>query len=300
MGKTFSKSEHKIIEMLKACKSFKYNNKKYDIKLLGKPSSKDGEPKTDIYIYAENIVNENDFLEFKISFKQKNYEFLENKISAIRAEEIFGSQWKNIITNSINKIKDKFNEKKLIYKNKKGKTEAGSFTLGWKFELLNVKSGNLSEEIKLSRNQMYDVFSGTNLDDDKKNAIVCGHRIKNSGIANYILIDDEYSSVEDMLSKIITMDEYVKNHKKLFFACKALNYRSFKHKFDGNRPLSVFVNWTIVNNKLNGKLIFDEPLLHKGNEIYNNLLNCLKEIHVDNTNDINSNNVEGNIVYEEE
>lgn len=299
MAKTFSLTEHKIIAMLDACKTFNYNNKKYDIKILGKPTSSKGEPKTDIYIYAENINDNNDNIEFKISFKQKNYEFIENKMSSERAEEIFGENWSTILYNSILNIKDKFENKKLIYKNSKGKTEKGCFTLGWKFELLNVKSGNLSGEILLNENQLYDIFAGTNLNDDKKNAVVQGEKINNSGIANSILIEDEYESVEDMLSKIISMDDYVKEHNKIYFACKALNYRSIKRKFDGNRPLSVFVDWKIINNKLNGKLVFNEPLKHRGNEIYDKLMNCFKILNIDDTNDISGDNVEGDIIYEE-
>ena len=298
MAKTFSKSEHEIIEMLNACKIFNYNGKKYDIKVLGKPASSSGEPKTDIYIYAVFVNDENDQLEFKISFKQKNFEFLENKISADRAEEIFGNDWLKIVTDSILNIKDKFEEKKLIYKKKFGKTEQGCFTLGWKFELLNVKSGNLSDEIQLNEEQLYDIFAGTNLDDDKRNAMVQGNRIPDSGIANYILIEDEYESVEEMLSKIISMDDYVREHDKLYFACKALNYRSIKKKFDGNRPLSVYVDWNIVNNKLSGKLVFNEPLLHGGNEIFSKLISCLNQLNIDTTDDVDEGNAEGDIIYE--
>ena len=298
MAKTFSKSEHEIIEMLNACKIFNYNGKKYNIKVLGKPASSSGEPKTDIYIFAECIHDENDQLEFKISFKQKNFEFLENKISADRAEEIFGNDWLQIVTNSILNIKGRFEEKKLIYKKKFGKTEQGCFTLGWKFELLNVKSGNLSDEIQLSEEQLYDIFAGTNLDDDKRNAMVQGNRIPDSGIANYILIEDEYASVEEMISKIISMDDYVKEHDKLYFACKALNYRSIKKKFDGNRPLSVYVDWNIVNNKLSGKLVFNEPLLHGGNEICSKLISCLNQLNIDTTDDVDDGNAEGDIIYE--
>lgn len=70
MTKTFSLNEHKILQMLDMCKSFNYAGKKYDIKILGKPASSSGEPKTDIYIYAESDV---DSMEFKISFKQKKF-----------------------------------------------------------------------------------------------------------------------------------------------------------------------------------------------------------------------------------
>jgi hypothetical protein len=296
MAKTFSENEHKILEMLKMCKSFEYDGKMYDIKILGKPGTKKGEPKTDIYIYAESNT---DSLEFKISFKQKNFEFLENKISSVRAEEIFGKSWSTIISNSLKAKESAFNKRKLIFKNKKGKTDKGAFTLGWKFELLNVASGDLSGEIILTKEQLKDIYAGTNLDNDKKNALVNGITINNSGIANCILIDDQYNSVEDMLSKIISMDDYVNEHSKMYFACKALNYRSFRKKYDGNRPLSVFVNWSIENGKLSGRINTSEPLKHSGNEVFYNLISCLNKLNINTTDDLNINNTIGDIIYEE-
>lgn len=297
MSKTFSQNEHKILSMLGMCKGFNYNNKHYEIKIIGKPTSSSGEPKTDIYIYAES---EDDNLEFKISFKQQNYEFLENKMSDSRAKEIFGDDWSNIIKTSLNNIGDTFKKKKLIYKAKRGKTPAGSFTLGWKFELLNVPSGALSGEIVLSYEQLYDVYAGSNLSDDKKNAMVNGNRIPESGVANCILIDDDYESVDDMISQIVKMDEYLEGHQKIYFACKALNYRSLDKKYDGNRPLSVYVKWDIIDGKLSGEPCFDEPLIHRGNEIYNNLIRCLNELGIENTTDISENNAWSDIVDEEE
>lgn len=41
-----------------------------------------------------------------------------------------------------------------------------------------------------------DVYSGTNLAANKKNASVNGKIIENSGIANYILITNNISSIE--------------------------------------------------------------------------------------------------------
>lgn len=297
MVKIFSVKEHNILAMLDMCEKFKYNGKNYEIKILGKPSSSSGEPKTDIYIYAES---DEDSVEFKISYKQQNYEFLENKISAERAEEIFGEDWSRIIESSLNNIKDKFYNKKLIFKSQKGRTQAGSFTLGWKFELLNVPSGELSGEILLTDEQLYDVYAGTSLSLDKKDAIVDGRRIEDSGVANFILIEDEYEyeNVEDMLSRIVSIDDFIREHKKMYFACKALNYRSFEKKHDGNRPLSVFVEWSIMDNKLVGNLRFDEPLIHRGNEIKNELLDCLYELGIEDTDDVDDDNTWSDIVNE--
>lgn len=48
---------------------------------------------------------------------------------------------------------------------------------------------------------------------------------------------------------MIPIKDYVKMHPDIYFACKALNYRTFAEKWDGNRPLSVQVNWSAEQNK---------------------------------------------------
>ena len=58
----------------------------------------------------------------------------------------------------------------MIYKKKSGRTDKGAFTLGWKFELLNKSNGDFTDIITLSHEQVIDVYAGTNLPDDKKNA----------------------------------------------------------------------------------------------------------------------------------
>lgn len=48
---------------------------------------------------------------------------------------------------------------------------------------------------------------------------------------------------------MIPIDEYIKAHSDIYFACKALNYRTFKQKYDGDRPLSVQVDWEVKEGK---------------------------------------------------
>ena len=79
----------------------------------------------------------------------------------------------------------------LIYKSAFQRTDAGAITLGWKFELLNVPSGDLSGDMHLSYNQVVDVYAGTNLSADKRDASVNGRPIANSGVANYILFEEQ-------------------------------------------------------------------------------------------------------------
>ena len=76
----------------------------------------------------------------------------------------------------------------------------------------------------------------------------------------------------------------------IYFACKALNYRTFAKKWDGNRPLSVQVNWSAKQNKLIPELVFDHPLIVKGNEVANRLVHYMKMLNIKNTDDINEDN----------
>lgn len=89
------------------------------------------------------------------------------------------------------KLQNDFQKRPLIYKGK-GSTDKGAITLGWKFELLNVKSGQLSEKIDLTRQQVIDVYADTNLSEDKRNAYVNDVIIKDSGVANFIIVGKEY------------------------------------------------------------------------------------------------------------
>ena len=79
----------------------------------------------------------------------------------------------------------------------------------------------------------------------------------------------------------MTIEKFVDAEKPtIYFACKALNYRAEKDKWDGDRPLSVYVDWYIKDAKLVGELRFDEPLHHKGNEIGNKVQNLLAELGI--------------------
>ncbi|EPZ62457.1 hypothetical protein, partial [Paraclostridium sordellii] len=102
---------------------------------------------------------------------------------------------------------------------------------------------------------------------------------------------DSHKNASDVINSIIPVETFIQQNSDIYFACKALNYRTFESKFDGNRPLSVFVDWNIVDGKLTPTLIFDSPLDTKGNEVAEKLLNCLKAINVSNTDDLNESNL---------
>lgn len=290
MSKNFGDAERHIKELFKEGDQVHYNNELCTIIKACKPTCPTGEPKTDVYVL---LKSSNNTYEIKISIKKSNADFLENKISSKRAALIFGPDWKSIISKSTLNIKNDFNDRNLVYKIKSGKVNAGSITLGWKFELVNKPSGNLSGKILLSQSQLMDVYAGTNLPIDKKNSVIDGETVINSGVANYILIGelDSFQSAASVINSIVNINDYVQSHSDIYFACKALNYRTFESKFDGNRPLSVFVDWNVIDGKLTPKLIFNNPLDTKGNEVAKKLLECLNELNVSNTNDLNESNL---------
>ena len=283
----FGDAERRILAFMAEGTEFVFQGANYKVDLSGKPTCHKGEPKTDIYILAESAA---DKVEIKISYKKENADFIENKMSADRAEQLFGDDWVNIIVDSTTAISDKFEERMLIYKNKFKRTEKGSITLGWKFELLNKNGGDLSNKMLLTEEQIIDMYAGNNLSDDKRNAMVSGQVIENSGIANYILMDENVNSAQDVIDTMVPIKEYVKMHPNIYFACKALNYRTFAGKWDGDRPLSVQVYWNAEDNKLVPKLVYNQPLTVKGNEVAHRLLHYMKKLNIKTTDDIDDDN----------
>ncbi len=299
--KGFSISEHFILELFPIEAGFVYNGKHFVVKKSGKPSCSKGEPKTDIYIKAQDETGDNK--EFKISYKQENADFLENKTDAERAEQIFGENWSQIISQALQEIEDIFYSRPTIYKNKLNKTEEGSITLGWRYELLNKKGGQLSAEVFLTEDQIIDVYAGTHLSDDKKDAFVGKDIIKESGVANFILFKnvDSLKTAQDVIDNIKPIDKYVREEQpKIYFACKAVNYRTKRvdengnldPKYEANRSLSVCVDWSKKNDVLHADLVFDKPLLNDADYAFDHLSKALKDMGITTTDDIDDSMVD--------
>jgi hypothetical protein len=232
---TFGEAERKILGFMVPGTNIFFNNKKYTILKSDKPTCRNGEPKTDIYVLAES---DTDVAEIKISYKKENADFVENKISAQRAEQLFGDEWEKAVRDSTEMIRYNFFNRMLIYKKAFQHTEAGSITLGWKFEFVNKVNGDLSGEVIMDkaqlRNLILDVYAGINLSEDKKDAMVCGQTVKNSGIANYLLMNDSVSSAQEVIDKMVSIEDFIDSNPKIYFACKALNLRSFTGKLKGS------------------------------------------------------------------
>lgn len=291
---SFGDAERKILSYFTVGTTFIYQGHTYTVDNAGKPTCAHGEPKTDIYIAASCSAGSK---EFKISYKKCNADFIENKMSSDRAKQIFGEDWRSIISQSTKNIVSQFTNRFLIYKENFRKTKKGSITLGLKFELLNRESGDLSGEMILTNSQLYDIFAGNNLPIEKKNANINGSEIANSGVAEYILIKDNIYSAQEVIDTMETIKSYIQKQPKIFFACKALNYRTFKKKYDGDRPLAVQVEWSICNDKLSAKIIFDNPLEMKGTEMANKLKRCMEILSISDTDDITNNNTNITKIY---
>jgi len=285
--KKFSETEKSLIKLFNDSKSFTHGGDQYDVIEVGKPSPSIGECKTDIYILTSDKDKRQK--EFKISVKQHNADFLENKIKLERAIEILGNDAQSLIEASTTKVRNAFESEQLVFIDKKGKTGEKCITLGWKFEFMNKPSGGKSGLMQLTDSQKHDIYAGTNLPVSKINCTVNKHLIANSGIADYILeVDPEINqNVDFYISKLVRIEDFVRN-KDIYFACKALNYRAVVDKWDGNRPLAVYIDWNLISNKLIGNVVFSNPLSKKGNEIGENIQSILKQLGIstDNFKDI--------------
>lgn len=75
----FINTEHCVEKLFPVGTTFSFEGKKYQVALCGKPRPARGECKTDVYI--KGIASDGEAREIKISVKQKNADFLENKMS---------------------------------------------------------------------------------------------------------------------------------------------------------------------------------------------------------------------------
>lgn len=276
--KDYSFTEKYLLEVFKKDSTFFYGDKCHRILESGKPRPQSGECKADLYIRTKH---DNGTKEFKVSIKQDNANFMENKISSERAIEIFGPEYSSIIKKSIIPIKDKFYKDKLIDFSCAGRAGEPTIKIGWKYELLNIKSGNKSGKVHLTGDQKLDIYSGRKRPDDKKNAYVNGSIIENSGVADFMLEVAAVKSreIQDYVECLKPLQDFAKE-EELFFACKANNYRVYKDKWDGNRPLAVWVDWIVKGNILTGNIIFDGLLEKRSNQIGENIRKLLLDLKI--------------------
>lgn len=147
----FGETERTIKKLFTEINQFEYNGETYTVLKCGKPTTPKGECKTDVYVLAQDAKGIQH--EFKISVKQDDADFLENKISLDRAIEILGGEAQNIIERTLTKIRGVFENDYLVYFNSYKRTEALCLKMGWKFEFINKLGGEKCGTIELTEQQ---------------------------------------------------------------------------------------------------------------------------------------------------
>ncbi|HPH11785.1 MAG TPA: hypothetical protein PKW59_13090 [Thermotogota bacterium] len=298
MRKDYQIKENKVLGLLCKGNKFIFEHDEYYITLSGKPKCQSvggktgGEPKTDIYVKAvgENSQNE---VEIKISFKKKNADFFENKISNERAEQLFGPEWRSLIIQSTKSITENFQNKPLVYKKAQNCTRAKSITLGWKCDVVSKNSGKLIAKLQLSNPQLKEVYAGTSLPKSKRDSIVNGIIVPNSGIANFIFFADTFDTTQEIIDQMIDIDEYIQTAPDMYLAFKASNCRFLSDgdtELDGNRPLSVYIDWSLSSGKLTPTIVFNNPLNLKGESVKDQLICCMQKLSITHPDGINDSN----------
>ncbi|TDM07719.1 hypothetical protein [Macrococcus lamae] len=262
MSKNYSVFETRVLSLFSLNTIFSYQNIEYKVIKSGKPRPYrgGGECKTDCYILLED-TNSGLQKELKISCKiRSSNEFQENKISAGRAKEIFGPQWESIIETHAKSLENNFKNITLNNPQGRGRLRYGHIILGWKLEIAS-KARTLSKKLELPKQTIIEyIYKGINQTQEKKDSVIDSRIIKESGVANYILVADldEILTIEDVLNNMTYLDNYIIKDHYLIFTSNSYNIG--KNKTDGNRPLAVRVEWSYKDEELIAEIKFDNPL----------------------------------------
>lgn len=286
----YSILEKHIINLFKIEDEYFFKEKLYKVKIVGKPRPNQGggECKTDIYVLGENDVGEEN--ELKISVKSKlTNEFQANKLTPKIAEDLFGLEWSNIITQATRTISERFENTPLIYIDKKGNTHSNSVTMGWKLEIAS-KPRALSVPLPLSSSEIKNViYKGINSEDKKRNAVVNGDIIFNSGIAEYISYCsfEDLTNTTDVIESLIPIDQMNIEENCTYLIFTANNWRTEVDKTDGKRYLAVSVKWSLKDGKLIPEYIYDNPLSTTGFANKTHLIELFNLLEINHPNQLN-------------
>lgn len=286
--KAYKIFEQHILNIFKNISFIIWKQKKYNLNqlIIGRPKPLvKGECKTDLYIGLKdgsgNIVDE-----IKISLKLSNAEFLENKIKKQRAIDLFGPNWKNILSNNALSLSNNFFNKKLIYFYPANDPTEIRITLGWRIEIAN-KPRDLSLPLIMSNLDIINfIYRGINLPNDLKNCKVCGSVISDSGVANYYLQGDvtDFQSLSDIINKLQPLDQTFNatNTYLIFTANNYLLRANGKSKAE-TRSLCVYNDWELnnQNGRLKANITFINPLQYDSNDVKPQVLALLKSLNAE-------------------
>lgn len=257
--------EDHIINTFRNDRLFTYYGKICEVIEAGKPrpQSVGGECKTDVFVRARMQDTGEEF-DLKISVKNTNREFMGNKLKKEDVEAYLGPDWENILIEATTSIKDFFENRVLMYASGHYPTKPNSVTVGWKLEIAD-RPRALSVPIPLSDRQIRDyVYKGTNLTRDKKDSVVNGRVIPNSGVADYLIITciEDIKTSNDVIGQMQLIDDA--DIGDTYFIFTANNYRTDVQKADGSRFLAVRIEWEVDNGRMVPKFHYDSPLQYTG------------------------------------
>lgn len=213
-----------------------YEGKNWKVDFFGKAHSTDGkgEPKTDIVIMLSNPVHGENLL--KISMKQSNYEFIENKMLAHRILSIPG------LTEFLSEdyfasfSQEHTNRTKLMTGRKSSRW---NFNLGARLDIMTVP-GNKNPKYRCTLNDksiIREAYVGEFNTVGKRN-IRIEHNgkqiiIPNGGIPNLVSVVNGKTgfSPQDILDSAIPIDKYTDNIKSVHLALRNINWRFAEKDF---------------------------------------------------------------------
>lgn len=246
--------EQRIIDVLSSDTIIfdSYDQEEYHLVEVGKPFTPGGgECKTDVYALYENMDNPDIKMELKISAKKQNAEFLANKLTSSTASAIFGRDWVEKINNlSIRLMEDEYVQ---IYQESNRKGEQGIFTLGYRLDLMNTRSGILSSPAITTYEEKLCVLSGRDeygslMSEEKTNPFVNGRQVMGAGIADYMFCDNDYpTSAQEIYDGLVPVEDYAYQMGDIYCALKAVNYRMSSNKAD-SRWFAVSIAWNVDEN----------------------------------------------------
>jgi hypothetical protein len=257
--------EDHIINTFRNDRLFTYYERICEVIEAGKPrpQSVGGECKTDVFVRARMQDTGEEF-DLKISVKNTNREFMGNKLKKEDVEAYLGPDWENILIEATTSIRDSFENRVLMYASGHYPTKPNSVTVGWKLEIAD-RPRALSVPIPLSDRQIRDyVYKGTNLTRDKKDSVVNGRVIPNSGVADYLIITciEDIETSNDVIEQMQLIDDA--DIGDTYFIFTANNYRTDVQKADGSRFLAVRIEWEVDNGRMVPIFHYDSPLQYTG------------------------------------
>ena len=290
MTKKASKNEKNLMKIFPKGLVFYYKDRFWKVIDVGKPKTNGGggEPKTDVYIkfniyenkhmYEKN--NPAQIIAIQISLKATNADFVENKMIYERARQIFKENTDIVLKEILEKIYEGDSEGflKIMKAGRTDKKHGNGLFLGMRMDFMSHPNGKKSCSYPLTKEQKREIFTGSTLEDSKRNAIVNGVIVENSGVANkYLKMDVQGNETpQEILDNLISleMDSHFYEDVEIYPTLKGCYYYPSDGYYEGKRALMMGVNYSYdTTNKtfIPEGLIFDNPLKYTTKDAIRNL-----------------------------